>query len=65
MAKESFKEEAKKKKLGKYYYQILNILVTPPVSSTHTQMDDEKYDETKDELEMRDSTNNIGKFLFV
>lgn len=38
IAMESFKEEAKKKKLGKYYYKILNIPVTPIGSLTHTKM---------------------------
>lgn len=37
LATESFKIEAKKKNLGKYYYHILNILITPQHIPTPSQ----------------------------
>lgn len=60
MAMESFKEKAKKKKLGKYYYEILYILVTPLGSRTHTQMDDKESEKSEDEVKMGDKTNDLG-----
>lgn len=60
MAMEYFKEKAKKKKLGKYYYEILYILVTPLGSRTHTKMDDKESEKSEDEVKMGDKTNDLG-----
>lgn len=50
MAMDSFKEEIKKKRLGKYYYLILKIPIIPPGSHIYTQVDDEESKECKDEV---------------
>lgn len=40
---DSFKEEATKRSLGEYYYQILNIMTNPQCSPTQTQDKDEEW----------------------
>lgn len=61
---ESFEKEAKKKKHGKYYCQIMNILVILPCSPTNTQMDDEESKGNEDEVEMGDVAIILGMFKF-
>lgn len=56
----SFKEEAKKKNLGKYYCKILKILVIQIYSPSQTQMYDGEYEGSEDKTKMGDESNNPG-----
>lgn len=45
MAMDSFKDETKKKRLDKFYYEILNIPGTPPGLPTHDHY--EEFEESE------------------
>lgn len=56
---ESFKNEAKKRDLGGYYYHILDVPITPPDEPIQSQDKDEEED--SDLGESDDDTEVIGK----